>query len=162
MKIIISILFSALLGAVVLGGPVEGTKNNSVEKLSANFEKAEPCTLSAGIHFIGKLGKKPECSKLGLSCLKLKPFVEVNKFNPGSYVEGETTLYFEYISNTLIKVTFNLNRDETVFEIEEPFLLPDLVSKKFKLSSIEILPGNYSIAKNRNGSFTVQFNISSK
>lgn len=162
MKTIISIL---LLTCISLSAnaktPLE-KEEAPLNLLEGRFEKAKPCTVTVGIKIHGKLRKAPECTKLGLSCLKFKPFIEVKRLEPGVYDENETVLLFEILSNKMMKVSFNLKHQESLFDVNEAFDVPKLVAEKFGFASIQILPGNYSIIKNRDGSYSINVKIKTR
>lgn len=162
MKIIISIIFSALVGAALLGGPLEMTPLNL--ETTTLFEKAEPCTLSICITVTGKPSKtKDLCEGLGFRCIKWNLNRRVAKFNPNDLNSENTPILFELISSRQIKISFPSNLDqEKLFNVFEDTELPSIVAKEFGFYQITVLKGDYLVTNNHNGSLSSILKIQTK
>jgi hypothetical protein len=163
MKIIISIIFSALLGAVMLAGPVED-KATELE-FTNRFEKAEPCTLRIQIAYLitgYPSFQKDPCRGFGLRCLKLDKAVQKQSFSPSFNEDGKTLMLFEALSNSELKLTFNSSENtESLFIVDELTKLPQDISLSLGFNAISILSGKYPIKVNSDRSLSVVLKIKS-
>lgn len=161
MKIIISIIFSALLGAVMLAGPVED-KATELE-FTNRFEKAEPCTLRIKLCYLISgfpSFKKDPCRGLGFKCLEWDNCEKKERFDPNSAEEGKTQILFENLSLNELKITFySSERNERNFIIDQFTSLPKQIASGFGLNSITVTPGTYPVIYNSDKSLSTVLKV---
>jgi hypothetical protein len=161
MKIIISIIFSALLGAALLGGTLEMTPLK-LENTTL-FEKAEPCTLRIKVCYLISgfpSFKKDPCRGLGLRCLEWDKCEKISQFNPNDAQDGKTQVLFENISSQEMKITFHTNeKGDSGFTVDKPTLLPKIIASGFGYRSILVSPGTYPTKVNSDKSLSTILKI---
>ena len=168
MKLFISILFTALAG-FILNANVNLNPNQEKSTLfNMSFVKERPCTLTVGVHIMGRLRKVDQnsedgCSeKLGLRCLKLKLFHEISRLDLSSVNSDSEQIIFSLISNNLIKLDFfHSDKKNNTLEVESNIELPKEISGKLGKSRIEFLKGIYPVTFNSNGTASVIIKINS-
>lgn len=164
MKTIISIL---LLTCISLSAnaktPLE-KEEAPLNLLEGRFEKAKPCTIKINILITGRPSKtKNPCVGFGFRCIEWNKIEEIERVNPSRETPGKTQMSFEYYSKNSMKVTFpGKISNEKVFSLTQNETLPSIIFKRFGLTSMVALKGDYTLIDNRDGTISSVISILSK
>ncbi len=168
MKLFISILFTALAGFILQAKVNLNHPQYTRTHLANSFVKERPCTLTVGVHIMGRLRKvdhnsEDGCSeKLGLKCLKLKLFHEISRLDLANVNSDSEQIIFSLISNNLIKLDFfHSDKRNNTLEVESNLELPKEISGKLGKPRIEFIRGVYPVTFNSNGTASVTIKINS-
>lgn len=142
-----------------------------IEKI-LRFSKLEPCTVTVGFHFWGRLKKKldnpsdpknPCSNKLGISCLGTKPFVDISKLNPSEAGSNDEQIMFSLISSNAIQLDFIYSdRSNNVFEVETSYELAPEVCIKLGKSKITLNKGSYPVSYKSDGTASTKISVTCK
>jgi hypothetical protein len=168
MKLFISILFTVLTGFILNANVRPASTEETKQAIHSDFIKEKPCTLTVGVHIMGRLRRVDHTSddgcgeKLGFKCLKVKLFHEISKLNPADVDSDSEQIIFSLISNNTIKLEFfHSDRRNNTIEVESNLELPKEISGKLGKSRIELLKGIYPVTFNSNGTATTIIRINS-
>ena len=162
MKIIISIIFSALLGAALLGGTLEMTKlpknegfyTRIVDKLTTNPSKRK---VKFKVSFVGEIGK-PErnCDGIGLGCLGLDVNITITpEFEMPPRTTNEINIGLND-NNTLTLEFFDTgDMTDKTLNVEKNYVLSSKICKAFEKDRIVIPVGRYPVKVLGNGFISV-------
>jgi predicted aspartyl protease len=159
MKLLFSII---AVFTMALGFSKDYKSLTNESRLESGFSKAAPCTISVNWRVTGKLRKKPDCIDFGLSCLKIENVKPCDEFSISNQDSENTNFKLVYLSNTeFILYFFNDTRD-TFLLVEDEIKLPAIMCNAYKKLNITILPGKYTLTKERDGASSTRLRVNSK